>query len=150
ACITAMVNMLETTPFVERYALYNAVEDTRAVMTNGVLTGAGVVYSNTVSGLSYSQAMPDNGTRGIAEFLFATNTWDSSGYYNNGMAVGAPAYAAGHNSQAQAIVLDGANSFVQLPANVASGGGFTFAAWVCWNGGAAWQRIFDFGNDTSQ
>ena len=24
-----------------------------------------------------------------------------------------------------------------------------FAAWVYWNGGAAWQRIFDFGNDTS-
>ena len=27
---------------------------------------------------------------------------------------------------------------------------FTFAAWVYWNGGAAWQRIFDFGNDTTQ
>jgi autotransporter-associated beta strand protein len=151
ACIAAMENMLETTPFVERYALYNWVEDNRSLVTStNTVTLAGTVYSNTVSGLSYSQAMPDNGTRGIAEFLFATNTWDSSGYYNNGMAVGAPAYAAGHNSQAQAIVLDGANSFVQLPANVASGGGFTFAAWVCWNGGAAWQRIFDFGNDTSQ
>lgn len=26
---------------------------------------------------------------------------------------------------------------------------FTFAAWVYWNGGAAWQRIFDFGTDTA-
>src|ERR1019366_6396167 len=103
-------------------------EATRAVMTNGVLTGAGVVYSNLVSNLSYSQAMPDNGTRGIAEFLFATNTWDTSGYYNNGMAVGAPNYTAGHNSQAQAIALDGANSYVQLPANMAKGNAFTFAA----------------------
>ena len=149
ACITAMVNMLETTPFVERYALYNAVEDTRAVMTNGVLTGAGVVYSNQVSNLSYSQAMPDNGTRGIAEFLFATNFWDTSGYYNNAMAIGAPSFTTGHNTQASAMTLDGANSYVQLPANIAKGGVFTFAAWVYWSGGGNWQRIFDFGNDTS-
>jgi autotransporter-associated beta strand protein len=108
-----------------------------------------VTYSNLVSNLSYSQAMPDNGTRGIAEFLFATNLWDTSGYYNNGMAMGAPSYSTGHNSQAQAIVLDGANSYVQLPANIAKGSAFTFAAWVYWNGGANWQRIFDFGNDTS-
>jgi hypothetical protein len=65
------------------------------------------------------------------------------------MAVGAPAFAAGHNSLAQAIVLDGVNSYVQLPANIAKASAFTFAAWVHWNGGAPWQRIFDFGNDTS-
>jgi autotransporter-associated beta strand protein len=154
ACVQAMVNMLESTPFVERYALYNDVEVTRAVMTNGVLTGAGVVYSNQVSNLSYSQAMPDNGTRGIAEFLFAANTRDNSGYGNNGMAVGAPDYTAGHAGPAQAVALDGVNSYVQLPANIAKGGAFTFAAWVYWNGGSLqtatnWQRIFDFGNDTS-
>jgi hypothetical protein len=93
--------------------------------------------------------MPDNGTRGIAEFLFATNTWDGSGYCNNGMAIGAPAYTTGHNSQAHAIVLDGANSYVQLTVNIARASAFTFAAWVYWDGGAAWQRIFDFGNDSS-
>lgn len=27
---------------------------------------------------------------------------------------------------------------------------FTIAVWVNWDGGAAWQRIFDFGNDTKQ
>ena len=63
--------------------------------------------------------------------------------------MGAPAYTTGHNSQGQAIALDGANSYVQLPANIAKGGAFTFAAWVYWNGGGDWQRIFDFGNDTS-
>ena len=25
----------------------------------------------------------------------------------------------------------------------------TFMAWVKWNGGAEWQRIYDFGNDTN-
>ena len=33
ACISAMVDMLENTPFVERYAIYNWVEDVRAVTT---------------------------------------------------------------------------------------------------------------------
>jgi len=150
ACIAAMTQILENTPFVERYALYNWVEDVRSLVTSSnTVTAAGTTYSNLVSNLSYSQAMPDNGTRGIAEFLFATNTWDTSGYCNNGMAIGAPAFSIGHNSQAQAIVLDGANTYVQLPANIAKGDGFTFAGWVYWNGGAAWQRLFDFGNDTS-
>ena len=147
ACIAAMVNMLESTPFVERYALYNWVEDTRSlVASSNTVTPAGVTYSNLVSGLSCSQAMPNNGTRGIAEFLFASNTWDTSGYYNNGMAVGAPAYTTGHTSHASAIALDGANSYVQLPANIVTHNAFTFAVWVYWNGGAAWQRIFDFGD----
>jgi autotransporter-associated beta strand protein len=152
ACIAAMTAMLESTPFVERYALYNWVEDTRSLVTSSnTVTLAGTTYSNLVSNLSYSQAMPDNGTRGIAEFLFATNLWDTSGYYNNGMAIGVPSFTVGHNSQATAIALDGTNSYVQLPANIAKGGAFTFAAWVYWNGGNNWQRIFDFGDPaTSQ
>lgn len=149
ACIAAMVNMLETTPFVERYALYNWVEDVRSVVTNGAPTPAGTTYSNQVSNLSYSQVMPDNGTRGIAQYLFASNTLDTSGYGNNAMAVGAPAYTTGHNGLATAIVLDGTNSYLQLPANIAKAAGFTFAGWIYWNGGPNWQRIFDFGNDTS-
>ena len=150
ACIAAMVQMLESTPFVERYSLYNWVEDTRSLVTSSnTVTPAGTTYSNLVSNLSYSQAMPDNGTRGVAQYLFATNLWDTSGYYNNGMAIGAPTFTTGHNSQAQAIVLDGVNSYVQLPANIAKGSALTFAGWIYWNGGNNWQRIFDFGNDTS-
>ncbi len=146
ADIAAMTQMLESTPFVERYALYNWVEDGRSLVdSSGNVTSAGTTYSNLVSSLSYVQAMPDNGTRGIAEYLFATNLWDTSGYYNNGMAIGAPSYATGHISSAQSLVLDGTNSYVQLPVNIAKGGGFTFAAWVYWNGGGSWQRIFDFG-----
>jgi len=150
ACVQAMVNMLESTPFVERYALYNWVEDPRSLInSNNAVTPAGTVYSNTVSALAYVQTLPDNGTRGIAQYLFTTNAWDSSGFCNNGIVLGAPAYAAGHNSQAQAMVLDGTNNYVQLPANMAKGSAFTFAAWVYWNGGANWQRLFDFGNDTT-
>jgi putative hemolysin len=147
ACISAMQQMLESTKFVERYALYNWVEDARSVVTNNAATPAGVSYSNQVSTLSYSQTMPDNGTRAFAQYLFETNAQDSSGYANNGMMVGAPAFTNGNHGQA--IVLDGTNSYVQLPQNLGKGSAFTFAAWVKWGGGPNWQRIFDLGNDTS-
>ncbi len=44
--------------------------------------------------------------------------------------------------------LSGTNQFAQLPA----GAGFarTYSAMVRWNGGAAWQRIFDFGQNTNR
>lgn len=147
ACVSAMVNMLESTPFVERYALYNWVGDTRSLTTNGVSTAAGLTYSNLVSNLSYMQAMPDNGARSFAQFLFETNALDTSGYGNNGMMVGAPGFTNGYRGKA--IVLDGTNSYVQVPQNLGDAGAFSFAAWVRWDGGAQWQRIFDFGNDTT-
>lgn len=42
--------------------------------------------------------------------------------------------------------LDGRTNYVSLPIPVANAS--TFAAWVKWNGGGAWQRIFDFGTGT--
>ena len=39
------------------------------------------------------------------------------------------------------------SQYARLPAE--AGRMRTFAAWVKWNGGAAWQRIFDFGTGTS-
>lgn len=42
--------------------------------------------------------------------------------------------------------LSGASQYVSLPAG--AGNAQTFAAWVKWRGGNAWQRIFDFGRDT--
>jgi hypothetical protein len=46
-----------------------------------------------------------------------------------------------------ALSLNGVNQYVSLPIGVANAQ--TFAAVVKWNGGAAWQRIFDFGNSTN-
>jgi arabinan endo-1,5-alpha-L-arabinosidase len=43
--------------------------------------------------------------------------------------------------------LSGASQYVSLPAGV--GALRTFAAWVKWGGGNAWQRIFDFGVNTT-
>ncbi|HOK67745.1 MAG TPA: immunoglobulin domain-containing protein [Anaerohalosphaeraceae bacterium] len=39
--------------------------------------------------------------------------------------------------------------YAQLPAGTADYKDITVTAWVYWRGGANWQRIIDFGNDTS-
>lgn len=44
------------------------------------------------------------------------------------------------------LQLSGINQFVRLPLAVANAS--SFAAWVKWNGGGDWQRIFDFGTGT--
>jgi arabinan endo-1,5-alpha-L-arabinosidase len=50
-------------------------------------------------------------------------------------------------SRGNALNLDGVTNYVRLPDPVANCS--TIAAWVKWNGGAPWQRIFDFGTDTT-
>ena len=150
--ISSDVAMLESAPFVERYAVYQWFDPStylNLITTNATptLTPAGVVYANQPSALAYTQTLPPGGSHSIAQFEFETNTLDSSGYGNNAFARGIPGYATGHSGQA--VVLDGTNSYLQLPPNVANNASFTFAAWVYWNGGAQWQRIFDFGDDTT-
>jgi hypothetical protein len=147
AAIQQFVDTLDSAPFVERYAIYQWFPTNRAMVVNGALTPAGVMYHDKQSSIGYVQTVPPGGNRSIVQFQFETNTLDSSGFGNNGFAVGIPGYTAGHTGQA--VTLDGTNSFIQLPPNVANSAAFTFAAWVYWNGGAQWQRIFDFGNDTS-
>ncbi len=148
AAVAAMVAMLDSTPFVERYALYNWVEDVRRVKwDDGSLTAAGVTYRDEASPMGYVQALPENGTRSFTQLRFETNTLDSSGYANNGITSGSPAYANGHSGQA--LVFDGANTLVTFPPNVATNTSFSFAGWIYWNGGPNWQRIFDFGNSTT-
>ena len=146
------IAMLESAPFVERYAIYQWFDPStylNLITTNSTptLTPAGVVYANMVSKLAYTQTLPPGGNRSVAQFEFETNTLDSSGYGNNGFAVGTPAYETGHTGQA--VVLDGTNSFIRLLPTMANSTNFTFAAWVYWNGGPVGQHLFDFGDDTS-
>ena len=59
AAIGKMIEMLDKTPFVERYALFNWVEDVRNVQRkDGSLTPAGEIYRDNVSPQSYLQAKP--------------------------------------------------------------------------------------------
>lgn len=88
---------------------------------------------------------PASGTL-TAHYEFENNAHDSAGS-NNGTTSGSPAYAPGVIGRA--VDLDGTDDFVTLPTGIANSNDITIAAWVNWDGGSAWQRIFDFGNDTA-
>lgn len=76
------------------------------------------------------------------------NNLNDSVNTNHGVASGNPVYTTGRIGQA--VVLDGADDYITLPAGVADARDMTVAAWVYWNGGGQWQRVFDFGTSTSQ
>jgi Glycosyl hydrolases family 43/Concanavalin A-like lectin/glucanases superfamily len=80
-----------------------------------------------------------------AFYSFRTNAAEHLGLYNGALQNN----AAVTNDAARGGVLnlDGATNFVSLPLSM--GNASTFATWVKWNGGADWQRIFDFGASTT-
>jgi Glycosyl hydrolase catalytic core/Concanavalin A-like lectin/glucanases superfamily/Putative Ig domain len=91
----------------------------------------------------------------IARYAFEGDTRSSVGIATDGTLAGFPAYdlrsGLPETAPSLAIVLDGRNNFITLPGSItANSSDITVAAWVRWNGGGNWQRIFDFGNGTGQ
>jgi arabinan endo-1,5-alpha-L-arabinosidase len=58
------------------------------------------------------------------------------------------AVIASEAGRGQVLALEASGAHVRLPDAVANAS--TFAAWVKWNGGGDWQRIFDLGADLSR
>lgn len=54
ADIAKMIEMMDTTSWIERYAIYNWVENCRAVILKDELTPAGIVYRDHYSPLAYN------------------------------------------------------------------------------------------------
>jgi hypothetical protein len=93
---------------------------------------------------SQSSATPTLAPAIVANYSFTSSGADSTGNGNNAELIGSPEFAPG-------LLLDGTNQYAMAPAGImASVTNFTITAWVYWNGGAEWQRIFDFGNNTTQ
>jgi len=82
----------------------------------------------------------------VAHLKMSGNVADSSAHNFQAHEIGSPKYAAGHAGSA--MDLDGVDDFVTLPPLVAHSEDITVATWVNWDGGAPWQRIFDFGTGT--
>ena len=99
-------------------------------------------YSNEAS------ASPTETKDLVAHLPFNSNLNDTTINLNHAATYGTVSYTDGKFSKA--IVLNGTNAFIQLPANLMSQPEITIATWVYWNGGSFWQRIFDFGNDQNQ
>ncbi len=151
ATVQAMVDMLESTPWVERYSIFNWVEDVRRVeWDDGSPTDAGFVYRDKVSSLSYWQDIPSSALPATALYRFETNAGDNSGHGNIAVMKGAAEYATGKTGQG--LLLSGSGTtkdYVQLSKKLGDSSSFTFGAWVYWSGGGNWQRIFDLGKDTT-
>ncbi len=94
-------------------------------------------------------ATPSGAATLVARYNFDGNTEDGSGNANHAGVHGAATYGAARVG-ANAFAFDGSTRHVNLPADVANFDQLTVAAWVYWNGGGSWQRIFDFGNGTNQ
>ncbi len=85
----------------------------------------------------------------VTRLQFENNTADSTINLNHSATYGTINYVGGKVGN-NAISLNGSNSFVQLPSNLANQQEITIATWIYWKGGGAWQRIFDFGNSQSE
>ncbi|MBO1515313.1 LamG-like jellyroll fold domain-containing protein [Metabacillus bambusae] len=82
-------------------------------------------------------------------YSFEGNAESSNGI-SHGTVSGTSVYKDGKIGQA--IELNGSDSYITLPENhpLSDYDEMTVATWVKWNGGSNWQRIFDFGNNTSE
>jgi hypothetical protein len=145
ARIAEIIEAFDDMPFVERYAVYNACSN-RELISGSTLTPAGEVYRDNQAPMAYIQ-QPTDGSGGCAYYQFEDNAQDSTSFNNHGIVHGGATYTTGHIGHA--INLDGSNDYVALPANLGDCTDFTFAAWVYWDGGNQWQRIFDFGRGTT-
>lgn len=145
--IEAMMNMMDATPWIERYAVYSNVEWFRDThYDDGSLTPMGTMYRDHVAPMAHVQVVPNSAPLSATDLLFEGNTRDSrSG--NNPLLYGSPRLVAGKNGTG--LSFDGSDDYLSLPARLGDSTDITLATWVKWNGGNNWQRIFDFGNGTA-
>ncbi|MCP5547392.1 MAG: RICIN domain-containing protein [Akkermansiaceae bacterium] len=102
------------------------------------------------SGLSAEVSATPTGAAGlVAGYDFDGDLNDNTVNANDGAAQGAVTYGTG-KAGGNSCVLDGSGAHVNLPSSIANYDQMTIATWVYWDGGNAWQRIFDFGNGTSE
>jgi len=81
-----------------------------------------------------------------AFYTFDVDAREHLAQYNGALRSGAE--IANEPGRGQALALNGTSNYVSLPFPVANAS--TFAAWVKWNGGDDWQRVFDFGSNTTK
>jgi hypothetical protein len=53
--LKGILNVMDTASFIERYSIYNWVEDKRAILLNGELTPAGEYYASTIPGFAFNR-----------------------------------------------------------------------------------------------
>jgi beta-xylosidase len=105
-----------------------------------VTDGSGRTATNTVNVLPG----PAN-ANWTASYPFDNGAADANGNFNGTLVNGASTVA--DPIRGPVLNLNGASQYVSLPSGI--GALRTFSAWVKWNGGNQWQRVFDFGSGTT-
>jgi arabinan endo-1,5-alpha-L-arabinosidase len=81
-----------------------------------------------------------------AFYPFEANAQEHLGQFNGQMVNGAS--ITNDPDRGHTLLLDGVSNYASLPLSAANAS--TFAIWAKWNGGAGWQRVFDFGDGTGR
>jgi hypothetical protein len=92
-----------------------------------------------------ASAAPSGANALVAHYKFEGNTADNTINLYNGATLGTTSFVTGSVDNS-AIMFNGSNSFMQLPANIVNHQQISIATWINWKGVSSWQRIFDFGN----
>ncbi len=149
--VEAMIDMMDATPWVERYAIYSRVEWFRQThYDDGFITPMGTMYRDHVAPLSYQQVIPEVPTTPAALYRFENDARDSSANGHAAILKGGAKYSNGKSGHGVAMSGVGADGdHVQLSTRLGDSTDFTFGAWVYPTSSAQWQRIFDLGSSTT-
>ncbi len=91
-------------------------------------------------------AAPGTSPHWASYYPFASGGQDASNVFNATLLGGAS--IRNDSTRGSVLNLSGRSQYAKLPQG--AGVAETIGAWIKWNGGAAWQRVFDFGTtDTS-
>lgn len=131
--------------------------DVTSFIDHGVASATSYYYKLRASDRSLNQSeyssevvAASTGQPGlVAHLRLDGDTLDSTVNKNHGAVSGDLTYGAAEEGKAS-LDLNGIDQFVQMPATVVNYAELTIATWIFWEGGDAWQRIFDFGNDESE
>lgn len=127
---------------------------------------AAIMNDNGTNWFTYHYYDGNNGgtaTLGLTQIYWSadgwpllTNDWSAFYPFNNDAhehlrlyngTLESGAFITNDPGRGNVLNLDGISNYVLLPDPVANCS--TIATWVKWNGGATWQRIFDFGTGTT-
>src|SRR6478609_5796056 len=126
-------------------ALLGACGETHVTLLAPLAEGADA--ATPVDGSDAATAAPSKVEHLIHRYSFdgeGQRVLDSVGTADGSLQGGAVLDGAGH------ATLDGVDDYVNLPNGLVSHlTDVTLVAWLAWNGGSCWQRVFDFGSTDS-
>ena len=86
----------------------------------------------------------------VARYPFDDTLIDTTPQEMDAVSNSSPTYQSVQKREGKkSLYLEG-NTYLQLPPKAVDMEELTLCVWIYWQGGTAWQRIFDFGNGTDQ